>query len=177
MGCYNIWRNVLDETASALHYWEASQTCISLHQHIGSKDGIVIDDTVARNLWTITDNATVTHFHVMRKTGSTHDEVAIAYFRSMWSMCTANNHGIFTNHIIIADNGQCFFTSKGKILGNCCHNSSLINCISISHTCAAHQTGIGHNHVVIAYLYILVDIGKWMNRHVLTQFGWRIYIS
>ena len=113
----------------------------------------------------------------MRQTGSRHDEVMVSHTGSMTGMCTADNHRILTNDIVVTDVSQCVFSLICKILRNRSNHCSLIYSIPLSHASTAHQTRIRHNYIIIAYLDILVDIGKRMNGNVFSNLCRRIHVS
>ena len=57
-----------------------------------------------------------------------------------------------------------------KSYGVSSNYSSVINGISVTDACAAHNAGVGHNYIIITYLHILINVGKRVNSYVFPDF-------
>ena len=138
MSCHTIRRNIFSKTASALHSCISAQTSVSLHQHIGSQNSIIFDDTTSRYLRTITNNATITNNHIMRDTRSLHDKIIVSDHCFIAAKSGTNNHSVLTNRVIITYTGNSFITFIVKILLSCCYYSAVINRIPVTNACTTH---------------------------------------
>ena len=78
MSSYDIRRNILTESASTLYHCCYTYTSSRIGNHIGRKNGIILDDAVACYLGSVTDNAFVTDNSIMADMYTFHDKVSVA---------------------------------------------------------------------------------------------------
>ena len=58
VSCHNKRWNIFDEPTSSLYQRKSSQTGFTLHQHVGSQNGIIFHNTIPGNLRAITNSDT-----------------------------------------------------------------------------------------------------------------------
>lgn len=87
------------------------------------------------------------------------------------------DYHVLADHVIIPDPGDRISPLIPEILRLSGDHGSIENAIPLTETGTAHDTGVRHDHAIIPDLYILIDIGEWVNRYVIPQFRAWIYIS
>lgn len=161
----------------------ACNAASALDEHPFTDLGVLVDhdarreDGVASNLHVagyrdvVADDHTVLYVRVVADVRVGHERRARADACATLSLDAAVDDDVFTYHHVVTDVAVGEATFPAEILGVGTYNRALIYFAVFTHAGAADDACKWHNHATVAYLHVLVDVGKRMDGDVVANFG------
>ena len=142
-----------------------------MHQHVGRKDGEIVDHHLAGNFCRVANDATVADVAVVPDVHAFHEEVVAADHRAPLGRGAAVDGHILADGVVVAYFGGGDFAAELEILRYCADHSTGENGVALADARAAEQRHGVHQAVVVAQLYIGIDVAKGANLAVFADFG------
>ena len=128
------------------------------------KYGEVVDDAVARDFRTISEDAVIAHFRIMRNMHALHEEIVVANHRLSSIVCGTVDDHILAYDVVVADDTLALLPHEFEILRQRGNHRPLVDFVVVSHPCPVEDACKGEDDAVVADFHIPLYIheGKYL---------------
>ena len=162
----DIGRDVLAEAASALDHAISAHAAELMHQHVGTDDGVVVDDNLAGHLGGVADDAAVAYQGIVGHVYAFHQQVVVAHDGASFGSCAAVHGHVLTDEVVVANLGGRILALELQVLRDGTDDGTGKDGVAVADAAAVQDAGMGHNLVVVADDHILVDEDERRDFHV-----------
>ena len=169
-------QHILRETSTTAYHRIAAYATELVHQHTGTEDSIVVDDYLACQLRTVTDDATISDNSIMSHMRSFHQQVVIAYHGTPLGCCASVDGHVLAYLVVVAYFSCAVFATELEVLRNSTNDRTGKEDVSIADAGTVKDCHTVHQSVIVADDYSLVYIAEGTYLAVLADDGFRVYI-
>ena len=164
-------QDILRETCPAAHHRIASHTAELMHQHIGTQDGMVVDDNLARQLCAVAYDTIVSDICIVGNMHAFHEKIAITYDGTSLG-CRAPIDGDILAYLVVVTNlCRTLLASELEVLRNGTDDCTGEEYIPIADAGAIEHRHTIHQCVVVTYYDTFINITEWTYLAVLANYG------
>ncbi len=169
--------HVACNAASALDEHPFANLGVFVDHDTRREDGVASDLHVAGYRDVVADDHTVLYVRVVADVRVGHERRAGTDACAALGLDASVDDDVFSYHHVVTDVAVGEATFPAEILGVGTYNRALIYFAVFTHAGAADDACKWHNHAAVAYLHVLVDVGKRMDGDVVANFGRRVDVS
>jgi len=168
--------DTLRRGCASAHHGISADAAELVDEYAGREDGMVVDGDFSGQFGGVSDDDIVANDDVVGDVTTFHKEVAAADYGLSFGGGATVDGDVLANLIIVTHDGQGLFAAELEILGDGADDGTGEDDVATADACAVEHGDAVHQGVVVANLYVLIDVAEGTDFYVLTYLGFGVNV-